>query len=44
VYPVVIDAHPHLWNTERLHYVWLQRPENAAINPLVRAPRLTGRP
>jgi predicted TIM-barrel fold metal-dependent hydrolase len=30
--PVVIDAHLHLWNTERLHYQWLQRPENAAIN------------
>jgi hypothetical protein len=29
---VVIDAHLHLWNTERLHYAWLQRPENAAIN------------
>jgi L-fuconolactonase len=29
---VVIDAHLHLWNTERLHYEWLQRPENAAIN------------
>jgi L-fuconolactonase len=32
VYLVVIDAHLHLWNTERLHYAWLQRPENAAIN------------
>jgi L-fuconolactonase len=30
--PVVIDAHLHLWNTERMHYAWLQRPENAAIN------------
>jgi predicted TIM-barrel fold metal-dependent hydrolase len=29
---VVIDAHLHLWNTERLRYGWLQRPENAAIN------------
>jgi L-fuconolactonase len=29
---VVIDAHLHLWNTERLRYDWLQRPENAAIN------------
>jgi L-fuconolactonase len=29
---VVIDAHLHLWNTERLPYEWLQRPENAAIN------------
>ena len=29
---MVIDAHLHLWNTERLHYEWLQRPENAAIN------------
>jgi len=29
---VVIDAHLHLWNTERLHYSWLRRPENAAIN------------
>ena len=29
---VVIDAHLHLWNTERLRYEWLQRPENAAIN------------
>jgi L-fucono-1,5-lactonase len=29
---VVIDAHLHLWNIERLHYGWLQRPENAAIN------------
>ena len=29
---MVIDAHLHLWNTERLHYAWLQRPENAAIN------------
>jgi len=28
---VVIDAHLHLWNTERLRYEWLQRPENAAI-------------
>jgi L-fuconolactonase len=32
VYLVVIDAHLHLWNTERLRYEWLQRPENAAIN------------
>jgi L-fuconolactonase len=32
VYLVLIDAHLHLWNTERLHYAWLQRPENAAIN------------
>src|ERR1700730_12211753 len=32
VYLVVIDAHLHLWNTERLRYGWLQRPENAAIN------------
>ena len=29
---MVIDAHLHLWNTERLHYAWLQRPENAAFN------------
>jgi L-fuconolactonase len=29
---VVIDAHLHLWNTERLRYEWLQRQENAAIN------------
>ena len=29
---MVIDAHLHLWNTERLHYEWLRRPENAAIN------------
>jgi predicted TIM-barrel fold metal-dependent hydrolase len=29
---VVIDAHLHLWNTQRLHYGWLQRPENSAIN------------
>jgi L-fuconolactonase len=29
---VVIDAHLHLWDTRRLHYEWLQRPENAAIN------------
>ena len=32
VFLVVIDAHLHLWDTERLHYGWLQRPENAAIN------------
>jgi L-fuconolactonase len=31
-YLVVIDAHLHLWNTERLRYEWLQRPENAVIN------------
>jgi L-fuconolactonase len=31
-YLVVIDAHLHLWNTGRLRYEWLQRPENAAIN------------
>ena len=29
---MVIDAHLHLWNTERLPYEWMQRPENAAIN------------
>ena len=29
---MVIDAHLHLWNTERLRYEWLQRPGNAAIN------------
>jgi L-fuconolactonase len=29
---VVIDAHLHLWNTERLRYEWLQRPGNAVIN------------
>ena len=29
---MVIDAHLHLWNTGRLHYEWLQRPEHAAIN------------
>ncbi|MGH3195514.1 MAG: amidohydrolase family protein [Streptosporangiaceae bacterium] len=28
----MIDAHLHLWNTGRLPYEWLQRPENAAIN------------
>jgi L-fuconolactonase len=32
VYTVVIDAHLHLWNTGRLRYEWLHRPENAAIN------------
>ena len=32
MYVVVIDAHLHLWNAERLRYEWLQRPENAAIN------------
>ncbi|MGD0246110.1 MAG: amidohydrolase family protein [Streptosporangiaceae bacterium] len=32
MYLVVIDAHLHLWNTERFRYEWLQRPENAAIN------------
>jgi predicted TIM-barrel fold metal-dependent hydrolase len=26
---VVIDAHLHLWDTERLRYEWLQQPENA---------------
>ncbi len=29
---MVIDAHLHLWDTERLRYEWLRRPENAAIN------------
>ena len=29
---MVIDAHLHLWNTGRLRYEWLQRPENTAIN------------
>lgn len=29
---MVIDAHLHLWDTARLRYEWLQRPENAAIN------------
>jgi L-fuconolactonase len=29
---VVIDAHLHLWDIRRLHYEWLQRPENSAIN------------
>ena len=29
---MIVDAHLHLWNTERLDYEWLQRPENAAIN------------
>jgi predicted TIM-barrel fold metal-dependent hydrolase len=29
---VVTGAHLHLWNTERLRYEWLQRPENAGIN------------
>ena len=28
---MVIDAHLHLWNTERLRYEWLQRPENYAL-------------
>jgi predicted TIM-barrel fold metal-dependent hydrolase len=32
VYLVVIDAHLHPWNTERLRYEWLQRPENAVID------------
>jgi L-fuconolactonase len=32
VYLVIIDAHLHLWDTGRLRYEWLQRPENAAIN------------
>jgi L-fuconolactonase len=32
VFLVVIDAHLHLWDTERLPYAWLQRLENAAIN------------
>jgi L-fuconolactonase len=29
---VVIDAHLHLWDTRRLRYEWLQRPENYTIN------------
>ena len=29
---MVIDAHLHLWDTGRLHYEWLQRPGNSAIN------------
>jgi L-fuconolactonase len=29
---VAIDAHLHLWDIGRLHYEWLQRPENSAIN------------
>ena len=29
---MVIDAHVHLWDTGRLRYEWLRRPENAAIN------------
>jgi L-fuconolactonase len=29
---VVIDAHLHLWDTRRLRYEWLQRPENSVIN------------
>lgn len=29
---MVIDAHLHLWDTERLRYEWLRRPENAVIN------------
>jgi L-fuconolactonase len=29
---VVIDAHLHLWDTRRLPYAWLRRPQNAAIN------------
>jgi len=29
---MVIDAHLHLWDIERLPYPWLRRPENAAIN------------
>ncbi len=29
---MVIDAHLHLWDTGRLRYAWLQRPQNAAIN------------
>src|SRR5581483_1540457 len=32
VYLVAIDAHLHLWDTGRLHYGWLRRPENAVIN------------
>ena len=32
---MVIDAHLHLWNTERLHYAWLQRTElSKLINQL----------
>jgi predicted TIM-barrel fold metal-dependent hydrolase len=33
VYLVLIDAHLHLWNTGRLRYGWLQRPENALSTP-----------
>ena len=29
---MVIDAHVHLWDTGRLRYEWLRRPENTAIN------------
>ena len=29
---MVLGAHLHLWHTERLHYAWLQRPQNAVIN------------
>ena len=29
---MVIDAHLHLWDTGRLRYEWLRRPENTAIN------------
>ncbi len=40
---MVIDAHLHLWNTERLHYAWLQRPENAAINRTFRFEEFSSR-
>ena len=28
---MLIDAHLYLWNTQLLHYEWLQRPENAVL-------------
>jgi L-fuconolactonase len=29
---MVIDAHLHLWDIDRVRYEWLRRPENCAIN------------
>jgi L-fuconolactonase len=29
---MVIDAHVHLWDIDRIRYAWLVRPENHAIN------------
>ncbi|PSR20878.1 MAG: hypothetical protein C7B45_13010 [Sulfobacillus acidophilus] len=37
---MIVDAHQHFWDIERIHYAWLERPENQALKRTFSPPML----